>query len=302
MVISLDTELKWGYHGFPTRKTWESSGEEIRRKVSRLLDMFSELDVPATWAIVGHLFLDSCNGEHENMPKPEYKNRSGDWYDEDPGGDFDESSCYFAPDIVDRIHSSNQSHEIGSHTFSHILCQEDGISAGVVKEEIQACIEIARRKGIEISSLVFPRNQVNFIDEVGETGIVAYRGVSPEESLRDKRFGRYRSFLRYIRRKSAPVVKPVKRGQGIWEIPASQYLQEDPGPKVANWGRRRHPRVTRAMKSIRKAKQAGGVYHVWSHPQDFTEESFQDLNNIIEYANNISLPVITMREVINQYR
>ena len=65
-IISLDTELLWGYVAHPTLKAvrlMENDSRKVRGCVDILLNLFEKHNIPATWAIVGHLFLDHCECE-----------------------------------------------------------------------------------------------------------------------------------------------------------------------------------------------------------------------------------------------
>ena len=49
--------------------------------------------------------------------------------------------------------------EIGTHTFSHYYCLEDGQTNEQFKEDLIAAVSIAKSKNIATESIVFPRNQ-----------------------------------------------------------------------------------------------------------------------------------------------
>lgn len=62
VIISLDAELLWGfdeYDEFPLARV-----QHGREAWAYLLELFEDADIPATWAVVGHLFFDSCDGVH----------------------------------------------------------------------------------------------------------------------------------------------------------------------------------------------------------------------------------------------
>ena len=62
-VISIDTELAWGE---AHRRDGTRAGHryEIEREViGSILDLFERHGISATWAVVGHLFLDRCSRE-----------------------------------------------------------------------------------------------------------------------------------------------------------------------------------------------------------------------------------------------
>ena len=69
------------------------------------------------------------------------------------------SENFFASDLIQQINNtSNQ--EIGTHTYSHYYCLEDGQNRAQFEKDLDQAIELAFNVGIELKSLVFPRNQL----------------------------------------------------------------------------------------------------------------------------------------------
>ena len=63
-TISLDFELIWGTLDLFGPGTFRQACETERGLIERLLDLFVEFDISATWCILGHLFLESCKSEN----------------------------------------------------------------------------------------------------------------------------------------------------------------------------------------------------------------------------------------------
>ena len=62
-TLSLDFELIWGTQDlFGPEPFRRASIFERRRIIDDLLAMLDEFEIPATWCIVGHLFLNTCDG------------------------------------------------------------------------------------------------------------------------------------------------------------------------------------------------------------------------------------------------
>ena len=57
-VLSLDTELVWGSFDHLTDDRFEMLYPDVRGTIERMLDVLDRYEVPACWAIVGHLLLD----------------------------------------------------------------------------------------------------------------------------------------------------------------------------------------------------------------------------------------------------
>ncbi|MXR19067.1 polysaccharide deacetylase family protein [Halobacterium bonnevillei] len=300
VVISLDTELEWGFHGFDANHHLSSDGSRERSNINQLLSLFESFDSPATWAIVGHLFLDACDGHHHDIPSPTYEEAPKGWWAEDPGQSRETAPLRYGRDIVESIHESPVPHEIGCHTFSHVLCCRKGFSKEILCEELHAWIDVAAAFDAEPFSVVFPRNEVAHLDALVETGFRVYRGTSPEWPLLfDSGIGPFQVYLKYLLGRPAPVVEPVRVEESLWELPASQHLNYDP-PYFSHVDKLLDRRLTRARKAIQEVAESGGVYHLWTHPHNFDEKMFQDLRAILETAERYNVPVRTMQEIIQQ--
>jgi hypothetical protein len=300
LVISLDTELAWGAQGLESTLGLSSDGTNEREKVDSLLKLFSEYDARVTWAIVGHLFFEGCNGDH---PELEGNNYPPNWWTSDPGTDVDRDPLRYAPDLVDKILSAPNRHEIGSHTFSHSLWGHGPINATTIKAELALTNKVANRSGISIESITFPQNRIGNIRNMTDIAPFIYRGTSVETEMRNsKRYGRLKKFLRYLKREPAPIVEPQKEYEDIWNLPASM-----------NWAYSNHPignsvsdltepniRVTRAKKALDKISQSGGILHIWAHPYDFGKNRLADLSQVLEYAEMKRIPVIPMQDAVQK--
>ncbi len=69
--------------------------------------------------------------------------------------------------------------EVGSHTFSHFYCLEEGQQEADLRADLAAAQAIAHRHGTELTSLVLPRNQWNprYARAVRESGFNCIRVV-----------------------------------------------------------------------------------------------------------------------------
>jgi len=93
-VISIDTELAWSvvHRGkVPPEQLLPSRSAAERKIVEDLLELFARYETKATWATVGHLFIDSCREvegrKHPEIVRPAYDWFEGDWFDLDPATD-----------------------------------------------------------------------------------------------------------------------------------------------------------------------------------------------------------------------
>ena len=142
-MISLDFELHWGVRD---KKTIQQYGENIKgvhSVVPRLLKVFSNFNINATFSTVGFLFFETKKELLANVPGllPNYSNKNLSPYAhfEFVGEIYSEDLFHFAPQLIDDI-KKYLDHEIVSHTFSHYYCLEKGQTINDFIEDITAAI------------------------------------------------------------------------------------------------------------------------------------------------------------------
>lgn len=275
-VISLDTELAWGSFDKNGVQKYAREYAQVRTIVDRLLAMFDRHRINATWAIVGHLFLERCaregEGNHNHVLQPQYSWYPQGWLSADPFSSIRENPFFYAPDIVERIILSHHSHEIASHTFTHVIMGDPECSGEVAASQLQACQRLAARKGREMVSLVFPRNAVGHLDVLCKLGFVSYRG--PEENWYNptRGFPILAKVCRYIDKLAS--VTPTCYNElwccrqdpsqrWLFNIPASMFYPPFGGLwNLVGLGRR----VSQAKKGIQRAVASKSLFHLWFHP------------------------------------
>ncbi len=279
LAISLDFELHWGVRDRErVDGPYRANLEGVWEAVPRMLETFQEFEVAATWATVGLLFADSREQAQAYSPplKPDYRDRRLYPYQEDVGSSEDDDPFHYAPSLIERIRRYPRQ-EIGTHTFSHYYCCEPGQDSSAFEQDLSSAISIAREKGIEPKSIVFPRNQHNprYDKILCDAGIICYRGNqrsriyeagSTAESNRAlKRLGRltdhYFDLAGYHTTKWSEVVQENR----LCNIPASFYLR----PFSPRLKRLDFLRLRRIVKSMRYAATRKEIVHLWWHPHDF---------------------------------
>jgi hypothetical protein len=177
IVWSIDFELRWGVHDVVglNRDAYRGNLEGARVAVPRLLDLFAGRGVRATWATVGAL---ACRNWDEYFqvapPAPRYASPrlavDPRYADLDPDG-----ILHFAPDLVLLISQTN-GQDLGSHTFSHLFLGEVGVMRSDAQADHAAITALFLSKtGRAPTSLVFPRNQVAFLNFFRSNGVTAWR-------------------------------------------------------------------------------------------------------------------------------
>jgi peptidoglycan/xylan/chitin deacetylase (PgdA/CDA1 family) len=305
-VLSLDAELAWGCFDQGPLERYPSLFNRERDTVRHLLRLLDQYRVSATWAFVGHLFLDQCAREqgstHPDVLRPSYPWYSKDWHGCDPGTDVHRDPWWYAPDIVDMVLAAHVPHDIGTHTFSHVIAGDPACTADVLRSQLRACKRLHDQRGVPLKSVVFPRNRVGHLDVLRELGIVAYRG--PEANWYHHQPEGLRPVLHIVDRLAAacPPIYPLDglAVDGLCNVPASMYLLSLDGirravPLARRW--------IQAGRGLRRAVERGELFHLWFHPHNLASGPgmFVALERILSHVVELeaagTLEVLTMAGV-----
>lgn len=295
-TISLDFELYWGVRD---HRSIEEYGENIRnvhKVVPRLLELFEKYGIHCTWAMVGFLFFNSKDELVNNLPGvlPDYREKQYDPYRYIEKNELD-PVYHFAPELI-RMIKKTPGQEIATHTFSHFYALEKNTSIEQFRNDLQAAISVAKEAGIEVSSIIFPRNQYSdlHLQVCQESGIKIYRGN--ENALAYHPVAREQENLlrRAIRFADAYVnitghhAHPVP-GPGIMiNVPASRFLR--PYKKTLKF--LDGIKLRRIEESMEYAANHGLIYQLWWHPHNFgryTDENFKFLEKILKVYEKLNL-------------
>ncbi len=276
LVISLDFELHWGVRDHVGRgDALYGRLPEARRAVQDLLAVFAARRIRATWATVGFLFASNRGELETHLPsdRPTYACPELDPYTEPIGLDEEHDPEHLAGSLVDRIGSCG-GQEVGSHTFSHYYCLEPGQTESTFRADLAAARSIAGCRGVELTSLVLPRNQWHpgYTTAVLDLGFLGIRGPQLGWGHR-ARPGGDRSIVRrgvrltdtYLGVSPPPTTGwgEVLEPSGLSNVPASAFL------RPFNPGRQRlEPlRLARLRSGLRDAARRHRIFHLWWHPQ-----------------------------------
>ena len=294
LVISLDCELFWGVRDKRRLQDYRANLLGDRQVVPRLLDLFDEFGIHATWAFVGFLFYSDRTSLLAELPErfPQYVDSRYSAYAElaELGEDEELDPFHFGGSLIREV-LDHPGQEIASHTFSHFYCLEEGQTVEDFRADLQANCRAARRFGIVLRSLVFPRNQVNpdYLATCYDLGIRAYRGntsswlyraMNEEEESTARRALRYADAFANL--SGQRIVRPEGNGAKLpVDIRASRFLYPQ-YPWSAPLDRLRIRRIANEM---RTAARHGCCYHLWWHPHNFgvnQEANLRILRRILE--------------------
>jgi hypothetical protein len=182
---------------------------------------------------------------------------------------------WFLPGALDLVRASGL-HEVACHGFSHIPLEE---SMALTRHELASAVRIARRRGIVLRTLVYPRNRVAFTELLPEYGFWGYR--SRLETLPGV-LGRVAGLLRELNvgeraqtdARHPPATPPVP-------IPSGYFLNWRLGLRAAVPSA---ITIARWSTILTDAVRRGGVAHVWLHPHNLVSapSTFEVLFGVID--------------------
>lgn len=312
LVISLDFELNWGVRDWIDLDVYRANLLGVRTAIPRLLDVFAQHGVHATWATVGFLFFDDRDDLLAALPslRPSYVDRKKCPYSAlaTVGKNEAEDPFHFGWSLLQQIQQAG-GHEIASHTFSHYFCLEEGQDAATFSEDLAAAVRAATRRGITLESIVFPRNEIRFdyLPLCARQGIKAYRGTArswlytpraaSEESRRRRALRLVDAYvpLTGCNTHQVDVASPLPRN-----VAASRFLRpHDPRARRLD-----QLKIRRVCGELSAAATAGDVYHLWWHPHNFgihQHANLEALKRILchycELRTTHGMRSLTMRDV-----
>lgn len=275
-IISLDFELYWGVRDKRSLSNYGEHLQQTRTVVTNLLELFREHKIHATWSTVGFLFYPSREDLNKAAPslRPGYVNPKLCPYKYLESNPHLDRAVHFAPDLIKLIGDS-PGQEVGTHTFSHFYCLEQGVSKESFEADLASALKIGADLGLPPRSLVFPRNQwrEDFLPLLPKYGINCFRGVESHpiySAAADSEQGLARRALRlldsYLNLTGHHCFDRTSTGNcPPYNLPASRFLR--PYSRKLPWldGLKRR----RIINSMRKAAKEKKAFHLWWHPHNF---------------------------------
>lgn len=294
-VISLDFELNWGMIDKSSVEEYGNSHvAHVPEAVMGMLTLFDKYDVKATFATVGLIMLNDKNEAVSMAPsqKPSYKNPIlspySDGYIEKIKPE--NTKLYFSPELIKEL-KENKHIEIGTHTFCHYYCWEEGQTVEQFEQDIATAIKIGQGQGLGLTSIVFPRNQVAkpYLQICAKYGIECYRGNAIKFFEQPKnKFQRYKNrILRLldtylnIRNDTTISYEAIDCLERPVNVPASRFLK----PYSKRFAFLKGLKFHRIKSEIKYAAKHDKLYHLWWHPHNFgdnVEKNLLDLEKILQ--------------------
>lgn len=298
LVISLDFELYWGVRDRLSLKEYEANLLGVHQVVPQLLAIFREYGIHATWATVGMMFAAHPAELAEYLPanKPQYTlNRLSPYPYLEILEPYLKDRRHFAPGLIHLV-AETPGQEVGTHTFSHYYCLEEGQELPDFREDLQGAMAIAKDCGIQPHSLVFPRNQVNeaYLPTCLELGIRAYRGNPPSQlygpilennqTLLTRGLRLCDTYVNLTGHNTYPISRLVR--QVPVNIPVSRFLR----PFSPSLRMLEQVRLSRILSDLSYAARRGHLYHLCWHPHNFgihQEANLAFLRKVLDHFHRL---------------
>lgn len=292
-TISLDFELMWGMIDHPHANLYKNSNvRNVPRVIDRLLRAFKSHGIHATFAAVG--FIGYSNPEEliKDIPcsLPSYTNANLNPYANNFIGKIpkEDYKLFFAPDLIEKV-KKTEGMEVGTHTFSHYYCWEEGQSPKEFEEDLAKSITSLKIFGVNCKSIIFPRNNVSpeYLQICKKHSVSIYRG-NPSKLFENKK-NRFSAVVQRLLRLadnycniSGKLSYPLQEvsENGICNVKASRMLRPySPALRLFD-----SLRLRRIKKEMTIAAKNGEIYHLWWHPHNFgadIDENFAFLDKIL---------------------
>jgi hypothetical protein len=299
--------MAWGVFDLADFRGFLPAIGRTREIFGDLLTLFGRHNIRATWAVVGHLFLDRCQRKdgilHPEITRPHHAWFPDDWFRDDPGTEIASEPLWYGADLIDRIRKSAPAQEIGLHSFCHMLYGDPGCSREAASSDLAEACRVARASGIEPVSFVFPRDLPGHLDLLAAHRLLCYRGQPSWwfRRLPTRQLIQAGHLVDDVLGLAPPTVRAKVEDSGLVNIPGSMLFRHARGI------RRIIPatsRVRKARAGIRRAIERGEIFHLHFHPWNFgwnRKNLMQAFSRILEAAvverDAGRLDILTMGEV-----
>ena len=298
LVISYDCDGVWGM-----LDKLDSLDKAIFNRKSivgiykKIISLHEAYQIQATFAFVGAFA--STKSDFDDVRKDYQKAIAiNNWC-----ANLDSLGCKFSekdihiPELVDMVKLSKVDHEIASHGYSHVIMDKDFDELSL-KCELEGIKKFSDSKNLNISTLIFPRNVINYKFLEKADYIDGFR-AQPKQIASHKIIKRAFSLLKEF--------WPFCRSENIKMHDAKTII---PGEFFINWrsGLRRFVpiwlTIFRFRMALNHACNHDGIVHIWSHPHNLLTGKDQlkllsgMLSVVNEYRSNGSLKVLTQKDCV----
>lgn len=302
-VLSLDTEIAWADAGKLPQTLYKDRFNNYHDIVTRLIGLLDTYQIPTTWAIVSALLINDM--DELDVQEPVYS-----WSQPQLSSSalfhqfaYDNPGWYHYPQVLELIQNAAVEHEIGTHTFTHIYANDPATTQAIFANQLDAVRQDFEKHNVVATSIVYPRNEINYLEVLSQQGINAYRGI--ELNWYHQIPGQLNRAAHYLDRLLAitPPTYDVQQfihDPNLINLPSSQFLLHYDG--IRKWIPT-FSRVLQAKRGINAAIKKKELYHLWFHPHNLgsSDKMFDALEQILAYVATMrdqnKIKVMTMKQI-----
>jgi hypothetical protein len=261
------------------------NGDSLTKAYTQIFEILERHKIAATFALVG-LFA----GGYE-----QYVDSRGELLDSEPHRDWlkvPERSFaagfqdgWFYPELVNQI-KARGNHEIASHSFTHLPLHNGGLAEKSFLTELKFVNQWKAQNSVELSTYIYPRNQIKFEDQLSDFDFLGYRQCDIQNSAYANRFQILQDECNIGRKSDKHSVSAKSIA-----IPPGTFLNWRHGPRriIPKW-----VTLKRWSNVLDHAVVSGGVAHLWLHPHNLITargqvELFEDAISRVAKAQNSGL-------------
>lgn len=292
-IISLDFELMWGLAGHDADylRSYAENVKNAPEAIKHIIAICSKYGVKLTIAHVGAIAQRQHSDIHPITPphlqptyhKPEFFSGSISEVAPDIAGRDDLFCC---PELLQRL-ARTLNVELGSHTYSHYYCLEDGQKPEQFEHDTKMAIKnaVARYK-----TIIFPRNQVSeeYLEICARHGFTHYRGILEDflhkPSKTESHFslkGALRLMDAYLPITGHKTFKTIEVKGGLRNVPGSMFLR----PYSRKLRLLEPLKVSRLKRAMLHAAKKGEYFHLWWHPHNYGKNMSENLSQLEQLCN-----------------
>jgi len=257
VTLSFDCEAKWGMADLNLEWKKDLTNENLIEAYEYILEILKKYNIPSTFAFVGAMTetKDRFIGETEALMKG---SNHAEWLKPIFNQITKDDDGWFFPNIIDLCKKDNM-HEIASHGYTHIPF--GNLSEDEINEEMKLIKDWSLRHEINCKTLIFPRNDINFIEKLNNYNIELYRSAPILFNV--KNFPKYlNTFFEEFN-----IFKESEEldSEGI-SLPGGVFINWKYGPRKIIPKTISNIRYKNILNHAEKRKR---VAHFWTHPHNF---------------------------------
>jgi peptidoglycan/xylan/chitin deacetylase (PgdA/CDA1 family) len=288
LVLSFDVELGWGALDSDQWRRREARGvyRRTREAMRTLTRRMRELEVGATWAVVGALL--ERRGEHALDHLSDGRRRRVERALREA-----EETTFWGVDVLEAIERSGDRHEIGCHGYTHLGFTDEEVDEGSIRAELSYARRLLAPHGRDVSTLVYPGNRERYVEAVRDCGFRAVRGGHGDPATTG-----WASRLCSAVALAPPLSKVTEACAGLVRTTGSLFFS------CGRQGAYRLPVVRfQGRRALDAAERRGGVVHVWCHPFNLAEHAglldafVALLEDAVRRRDRGRVEIVTIREL-----